>query len=76
MDKRVSSKITKSIKDKLDLSLKQYAYSRNISLSSLKAYISGVRNNYLVFSVLVSDGIISPTHTNKKIKKGYSYELQ
>ena len=75
MDKRVKSEITKKIKEKFRLNLKTYATSRNLSLNNLKAFISGTRSNYLVYSVLVTDGIISCTHNNNKNQnKGYKYE--
>ena len=75
MDKRISSEITKKIKSKFKLNLRMYAYTRNITLNNLRAFISGTRNNFKVYSVLVTDGIISSTHqNNKNQKKGYKYE--
>lgn len=65
MDRRINNEITKKIKNKLNLNLRQYAEKRNITLSNLKAFISGRRKNAMVWSALVADEIISFTHNNK-----------
>lgn len=70
MDKRINSNITKKIKNKFGFKLSEYAENRGISLASLKAFISGKRQNMKVISTLITDEIINFTEINKNKNKG------